>query len=125
MISLARTELSEEEDDAPLGPAARSAPLRSEPVGPLKAVVGFCAAAPEEGCRTGGGGGVYGVAGFGVPASRVNDGGGGGGAFCAAICDGNCGGGGICDELTVVEALLSFLPHSSQYSDPSRLSVPQ
>jgi len=82
--------------------------------------------------KTGGGGGVYGVAGLGVIASRVNAGGGGGigtggvalgDAISEEIGDANdCGDAkaGL-DEL----AAFSLVPHSSQYSEPSRLSVPQ
>ena len=82
--------------------------------------------------KTGGGGGVYGVAGLGVIVSRVNAGGGGGiGAGGVAIGDAiseeigdenDCGG-----AKTGREELAAFnlVPHSSQYSEPSRLSVPQ
>lgn len=82
--------------------------------------------------KMGGGGGVYGVAGLGVIASRVNAGGGGGiGAGGAAAGDAaseEIGDANVCgdaktgrDEL----AAFSLVPHSSQYSEPSRLSVPQ
>ncbi|MEP7340026.1 MAG: hypothetical protein ABI977_19965 [Acidobacteriota bacterium] len=82
--------------------------------------------------KTGGGGGVYGVAGLGVMVSRVNAGGGGGiGTAGVALDDATSeeiGDANDCgdakagrDEL----AAFSLVPHSSQYSEPSRLSVPQ
>jgi hypothetical protein len=59
-----------------------------------------------------GGGGVYGVAGLGVIVSRVNAGGAGGGDARKL-------------ELFPLIVWCKRLPHSSQYSEPSRLSVAQ
>lgn len=70
---------------------------------------------------------MYGVAGFGVTESRVNAGGGGGTGACGAtlvvIWDWNDGGGANAGRTEL--AALSLVPHSSQYSEPSKLSVPQ
>ncbi|HEV2666476.1 MAG TPA: hypothetical protein VG324_16275, partial [Blastocatellia bacterium] len=70
--------------------------------------------------RAGGGGGVYGVAGLGVTLSFVNDGGGGG-----ATCVMNSAGGAYGCRGDGASAGVNFVPHSSQYSEPSRLLVPQ
>jgi hypothetical protein len=73
---------------------------------------------PDEGCADGGGG-IYGVAGFGVTLSFVNDG--GGGATCVLNCPGGVYGG----RGDGSSAGANLVPHSSQYSEPSRLFVPQ
>jgi hypothetical protein len=67
----------------------------------------------------GGGGGIYGIAGFGVALSFVNDGGGG------ATCVMNCAGGACGCRRDGSSAGINLVPHSSQYSEPSRLLVPQ
>jgi hypothetical protein len=52
--------------------------------------------------------------------SFVNDGGGGG-----APCVTNCAGGAYGCRGDGSSAAVNFVPHSSQYSEPSRLLVPQ